>query len=439
MLYLRLFGILCFFSIPWLSLALLGFGSKANENGGSESDDFNGTGASPALTSCPAPQLSGVEWILHIRQPDYGWKENTHRAIIALVVSNWENFVSTSERLLMEHQLEVEISRSLLRNSSFPVYPNNLALFIHALIATNRNPRNFHNIDLVARLIDLVRGYEQTTHPFILLALCNAKSFEPRNTHVLEYYLRHNQNSRKSMEYKALALQAYECAGSQNIKINDSVVFENRRFLISQQYPDGSFGNVYTTALIVQALASAPHLSWNKKGALDYLRKQSLTEVNMVSTYLIQLALNAERIKFIKDIHPELIMERAETKKAEKFFIQYSLRVGRYPNVHHTITINVPPNSNFFEVMKLSSANDPKYNFSYYMDKNKEPSIYAISDVPNDAEENLYWRLCVQTDINHDRHTSTVKTFQRSPIHLLPKEKDHVVYWYMDIDCEETV
>ncbi|GFT02774.1 uncharacterized protein NPIL_330011, partial [Nephila pilipes] len=59
----------------------------------------------------------------------------------------------------------------------------------------------------------------------------------------------------------------------------------------------------------LKALSGAPDsLDWNKRKALDYLRSQSTADVNMISTYLIQLALNADRVRFIKDLDPDLTL-----------------------------------------------------------------------------------------------------------------------------------
>ncbi|GBM33519.1 hypothetical protein AVEN_273014-1 [Araneus ventricosus] len=76
--------------------------------------------------------------------------------------------------------------------------------------------------------------------------------------------------------------------------------------------------------------------------------------------------------------------------------------------------------------------------FSSYADQDGKPVVYSIAGVPNDAEENLYWRLCLQTDVNHDRHDAVLKTIHDSPISFIPKGYDHIIYWYKNKECEET-
>ncbi|KAF8776888.1 uncharacterized protein CG3556-like [Argiope bruennichi] len=388
---------------------------------------------------CVSQPLGGIDWILSVRQPDYGWREETHRAVIVLAVNNWKH-LTPQEIQQMELQLEVELTKALLRNHTFELHPNDLALYIHALIATKRNPRNFYGIDLVSRLSHLVSGSYYQVHPFLLLALCNANE-KPKHTLSFAQWMQQNRHFGKdNLEYMALALNAFECLKTLNYPVDERFMNDVRHSIAAHQLQDGSFGNVYTTALVVQALASSPNsLDWNKQRALVYLRSQSTVDLNMISTYLIELALNSDRIKFIKDLHRNLDMGPApERRDRDHYFVQYTVRVEENPDVYFTISIKVPPASNFYYIMNESAKHDAKFNFSSYADKNGNPVIYSIAGVPNDAEENLYWRLCLQTDVNHNRHDAVLKTIYDSPISFVPKGYDHIIYWYKNRECEET-
>ncbi|CAL1299617.1 unnamed protein product [Larinioides sclopetarius] len=395
----------------------------------------------PATKSdvCVPQPLGGLDWIISVRQPDYGWREETHRAVIALAVNDWQN-LAPQEIRQMELQLEVELTKALLRNHTSELHPNDLALYIHALIATRRNPRNFYGIDLVSRLSRQVRAAHYQVHPFLLLALCNAHE-TPNPALSFPHWMQQNRHFGKdSLEYMSLALNAFECLKSLDHPVDERRLHEVRHGLAVHQLHDGSFGNVYTTALVVQALASAPSsLDWDKRKALAYLRSQSTVDVNMVSTYLIQLALNADRVKFIKDLYPNINLGPAsDSGEQGHYFVQYTVRVDEYPDVYFTISIKVPPQSDFYYIMNESAKHDAKFNFSSYADQEGKPVIYSISGVPNDAEENLYWRLCLQTEVNHNRHDAVLRTVYDSPISFKPKAYDHIIYWYKNKECEET-
>ncbi|GFS81217.1 uncharacterized protein NPIL_159291 [Nephila pilipes] len=257
---------------------------------------------------CVPRPLGGIDWILSVRQPDHGWREETHRAVIALAINNWEHLTPREVRQI-ELQLEVELTKALLRNHTSVLHPNDLALYIHALIATKRNPRNFYGIDLVDRLADISsRAYYQV-HPFLLLALCNANALPKHHMTFTQWIQQNRRTGKENLEYNALALNAFECMKTLDLKVDDGFINDVQKNLAAHQKMDGSFGNVYATALVVQALSGAPDsLDWNKRKALDYLRSQSTADVNMISTYLIQLALNADRVRFIKDLDPDLTL-----------------------------------------------------------------------------------------------------------------------------------
>ena len=56
-----------------------------------------------------------------------------------------------------------------------------MALYIHALLATNKNPRNFHGNDLVNDLLYRVERTVGQVNPFLVLALCNAHAVDYRH------------------------------------------------------------------------------------------------------------------------------------------------------------------------------------------------------------------------------------------------------------------
>ncbi|GBO21891.1 hypothetical protein AVEN_78059-1 [Araneus ventricosus] len=249
-------------------------------------------------------------------------------------------------------------------NHTSELHPNDLALYIHALIATRRNPRDFYGIDLVSRLSHLVSGSYYQAHPFLLLALCNANE-KPDPALSFPHWMQQNRHFGKdSLDYRALALNAFQCLKTLKYSVDERYASEVGHGLAALQLPDGSFGNVYTTALVVQALASAPNsLDWDRQKALVYLRSQSTVDVNMVSTYLIQLALNADRVKFIKDLYPNLIFgPPSEGREESRYFVQYTVRAEENPDVYFTISMKVPPRSNFYHIMSESARRDAKFN-----------------------------------------------------------------------------
>ncbi|GBO43130.1 hypothetical protein AVEN_210674-1 [Araneus ventricosus] len=52
-------------------------------------------------------------------------------------------------------------------------------MFIHALLATCHDPRDFYGNDLVKRLKEQVENSQNVSHPISYLALCNAHESWP--------------------------------------------------------------------------------------------------------------------------------------------------------------------------------------------------------------------------------------------------------------------
>lgn len=54
--------------------------------------------------------------------------------------------------------------------------------------------------------------------------------------------------------------------------------------------------------------------------------------------------------------------------------------------------------------------------------------IYSVSGIPNDIEENMFWKLCRQTDIVHgrnssDRHSSKIESYDAGKFNLFTLRK----------------
>ncbi|XP_054711880.1 uncharacterized protein LOC129221417 [Uloborus diversus] len=209
--------------------------------------------------------------------------------------------------------------------------------------------------------------------------------------------------------------------------------------LIHKQREDKSFGNLYSTALIVQALiASNFTYNWDLDGALEYIYSRSLSEQSVMGVYYCELALEAFKYPFVKDIYPGRSKEYTAQPKFEYGSrLHYTVRNNLHPHVHFTIAIHVPKDSDFFNVMKLSAIEDSNFMFSHYLDSNGHPVIYAVNGVPNNAEENYYWRLCLQQRVHEEPGGYIMHTVHHSPILESANESHHFIMWYRDTICEK--
>lgn len=392
----------------------------------------------------PAPK-GRVPWILHVRDADYGWKEHTHRANIAVAVNRLDNFTD-DELGKMALQLEVEITRALFRNKTSRIHDSELALFIHALLATNRNPRNFHGTNLVADLLYRAKiSKNGGVYPFVVLALCNAKAVKFEHLQKLSQIVpstHHGYNhpedvDSREAQMKAIALKAFACAS--DLSPADFSKFkpemERAENCLHKKYDDedGTFGNVFTTALAVQALTATGKRYdwWNKQKTLAYLLEEAYKDVNMVKAYYIEMALNAQEVRFIRDLYNGPDGAGPEPQEPT-YYVKYTVKNGPRPEKYFTISMLVPERTNFYEVMKLASAESSRFEFSAYLNKDGRPMVYALGGTPNDAEENLFWRLCRHYYANgQSKHGQ----FDESPENLIPKPDENLTFWYRNTDC----
>ncbi|XP_054717482.1 uncharacterized protein CG3556-like [Uloborus diversus] len=395
-----------------------------NEVFGSQSND-----------SCPQIPAGGMEWLLHVWNPDLGWKSETPRAIIAMAVNGWLDKDDVTIKQ-MELQLDLEITKFLLRSGNFALEPTRLAMYIQALVALNRNPRNFHGFDLVERLLSNVKG-SRLLHPFVVLALCNVQAVDYEHLKAITRYTQHiNIEDKNNTEFKSIALKALSCANSLGKHFDFSGFIKTAYdCLMNQQKPDGTFGNIYTTALAIQALiACKTDKPWKKEDALNRLREMSLKEQSVYGVYSAELALKADIYPFVKDIHQQPPFSPPQALHGNR--IHYTLRNDRRSEVELTISINVPDGSTLFDLMSSSANADANFKFSFYLDSDERPHIFEVNGVPNDAEENFYWRLCRQKRMPGKSNGSMLQTVLNAPTVEKVDPEHHIVLWYRNANCE---
>ncbi|GIY94168.1 uncharacterized protein CG3556 [Caerostris extrusa] len=270
---------------------------------------------------------------------------------------------------LMVKQLEIQTLASLLRNDTSPLTVNQLSMFVNALTVSCRDPRNLHGFDLVKILKQKTEVSSLTNHPTSYLALCNAGESLPIN------------------------------ATSELIKILNS----------NSEYPflldDGSFGNIYTSAIVTQALLSAEQESskdWNLNTAVSHLMNHlNSSNVDFLATYLTLPILKGKALSDIRNTNCSddfklndegISVEGVKNKLGPKIRVQYSLYVGDEKDIIHTIWLRVPENITVYEVMQLAQLADNKYKFQW-KEMGEKLYIYDIDNITNDFENGQFWLL----------------------------------------------
>ncbi|KAF8763469.1 hypothetical protein HNY73_021653 [Argiope bruennichi] len=335
-------------------------------------------------------RFNGKRWLLEKWSPSAGWRENTHRGIIAwhLATKGITTGIN-SDKNLMVKQLEVLTLASLLRTETDPLTANQLSMYINAMIVTCKNPRNFYGFDLLKLLEEEIETSSITTHPVAYLALCNAgETLEIKKISDLCIVL-NDDWSYPFFLVQAAAVMALSCirTSQQDVYAHCTDYDPTIKKFKQLQLEDGSFGNIYTTAIVTQALLSAGEGN-NKDWKLNAAVKKSLSDVRNINCS-IDL-----RHKSKGDSAPDV-----RNKLVSQMRVRYTVYIGDKKDRASSITLRTPENITVFQIMQLAEKADSKYKFQWKK-MGEKLYIYDIAGIINDFENGLFWLLYVGKDAN---------------------------------------
>ncbi|XP_035232065.1 cobalamin binding intrinsic factor-like [Stegodyphus dumicola] len=281
----------------------------------------------------------------------------------------------------MAKQVELKTSVAILRNGTDPVSPNQLSMFVNSLLTVCLNPRKFYGFDLVELLKNQLNN--PSIIPVVYLALCNANETMPDDTtSKLRKVLSTHSDYPFLIDFQAMASMALSCMKNRKMGLDSEgnfSIMHNYHSTLKQfksmQHQDGSFGNVYQTALVTQALLSGGQENskdWNLNATIRYLMAQlNSSSVDFLTTYLTLPILNGKTLVDIAKIncsgnprkHREDQVADIENKLGPKMRVQYSLYVGDEKDIIYTLSLRIPANITVYEIMEIAEAADDKYNF----------------------------------------------------------------------------
>ncbi|GIX67074.1 uncharacterized protein CG3556 [Caerostris darwini] len=327
---------------------------------------------------------NAISWLKKQRSASWGWNDYTSRAVVALYLASDANFNGKIfEEELMAKQTELKTAVALLKSS---ITNNDLSMFINGLLVTCHNPRKFY-------------------------ALCNAhESWPHKAISDVNYVLNISSDYLFVEDLQAMAVMAVSCSlnNSESVgKLNSSTTLTLYHHTIDRfkkLIQNGHFGNVYTTALLTQALLSSGQehsKDWNLNATINYLMNSlNSPSIDFLSTYLILPILNGKSLIDVSKVNcsanprkhgDDPVLEISE-HLGSKMRVQYSLYIGDEKDVIHTIFLRVPENYTAAEVMERAEVEDPKYKFKWKTISDKM-YVYDIANVINDPEVGKFWLL----------------------------------------------
>ncbi|KAF8782054.1 hypothetical protein HNY73_012387 [Argiope bruennichi] len=378
-------------------------------------------------------------WLISQRKGDFGWGDETPRAVTALYLSNVQQATSRNETdLLMVKQLEVQLSLDIARNGTKVMKLTNLALYINALMASCKDAKNFYGENLVQTLRNGVNAAHRSAefiNPSVYLTLCinNATTYD--DTRKLHDIFTSRNATMGRIDIQALAMLTATCI-HRNTNFLAASMYDGFRKQFIQRMNTGSLpGNVYEAALLAQALQE---MKITQKGLVEFILKQQQEDGSfggILATYLVLPVLAGRSFlqmndhcgqRYSTDLAP---LEVLKNSKRRKIYVQYALNYGNPPEISQMIQIQVAEGINFLDVMRLAQEVNPKYRF--LLDGHRDnPVVYSIGGIPNDAEKGMFWTLHLASNSNRAKvDAERLTPYSGNIKELIPHAGDKFVFW----------
>ncbi|GIX92066.1 uncharacterized protein CG3556 [Caerostris darwini] len=370
-------------------------------------------------------------WLLSQRQSDFGWGEETSRALTALYLADERPLQRRDESdQLMIKQLEVQLALDMARNGSKPMKLTDLALYINALTASCKDPKNFHGNNLVLTLRNMADSglyASKFVGPLVYMTLCMNNATTYNDSEKIEEIFTSRNVALSRIDIQSLAMLSSACMHKKKSFETDSMYENFKQQFLGRMDTNSLPGNVYEAALMKQALNE---MDLERTELTSFLLKQQQKDGSfgsILATYLVMPVLAGKTMLRLQEhCNPKLAtdfepIEVLKNKKRRRIQLQYSLNYGLPVEVTQSIQMQVAEGTNFLDVMRLAQEMNPK--FSFKLNKNhSDPVVYSIGGVPNDAEKGLFWTL-------HVASTAGLLPYNGSIKQLIAHAADEMVFW----------
>ncbi|XP_023029412.1 uncharacterized protein CG3556 [Leptinotarsa decemlineata] len=396
-----------------------------------------------------------LSWLVTQRESNWGWRNDTPKVLTALQLAPHEEIgrlmPDPYEIQLSFKQMEVEVVVLLWRHHEVPITPPKLSQYCLALNALCHDPRQFHGHDLIGTL-----QHHEPVHDiefaYASLASCSARA------HVRKKQIRRlldiaNTAKDHNIDTVAMTILALRCIVKDHRHRN--LQHSLRRPSISlarQQQPDGGFGNLYNTALTLQALQDLNEINnhWNRTSAKAYIEARqdpdgAFTDPNLTAEVVLALSerglgyiRNLDCGKYDSDLDNQVeidgltksLSSHGNDSEIRNITVTYTLWVGSNITENSTISITAPRNTSFYNIMQMAMDMDPHFSF----EASEWPNGHYVHTLAGYKEEPMgyhYWLLYRLPEVP-DPLTPPANQLV-APVgvdDLLIEEGDHYLFWY---------
>ncbi|CAL1278005.1 unnamed protein product [Larinioides sclopetarius] len=375
-------------------------------------------------------------WLLQKRKTSIctdKWGHEIHRIAVALHLADDSTFDS---RNITGDEIRYEITIKLLNRhtNDKKMSSQELALYIHAMIVSCMDPKDFYGDNLVLELRRRVEAAGNYTNPFQILALCNAGDTMTAKDVERVTIAYDSQHRPFWTDLQALASMALACISSRSKGIVDEQILKDMlQDLKRHQFRNGTLDDFRTTAIATQALLI--HDSYKKEFDLNAAIQVLIEGLNenhsLLDVYYALPVFNAKSLLNVtsdhckKDPDTEEALQKVLDIKGETTAVQYSVWMGDKINWARTWRLRLRANSTIYTAIENVSKLDNRQKVKYSVVDGK-PYVKAVSGIEDDPEMGTYWFIYLRSS-NSDEQPKIV---EESPVDLKLLPNQEIILWY---------
>ncbi|GBN06674.1 hypothetical protein AVEN_56725-1, partial [Araneus ventricosus] len=365
------------------------------------------------ITGVAAAKIKLKTWFLQKRKASIctdKWGPQIHRIAVALQLADESTFDPGNNT---GDEIRYELTIQLLHRhaNDKKMSSQELALYIHAMLVTCMDPKDFYGDNLVLELRRRVEAAGNYTNPYQILALCNAgDTMTARDVERVTAAF-DSQHRPFWIDLQALASMALACISSRTEGIVDERVLDRMlQELKRHQFRNGTVDNFRTTALATQALFV--HDSYKKEFDLNTAIQVLIDGLNenysLLDAYYTLPVLHSKSLLNITSDHcKEEALQKALDVDGETMAVQYSVWMGDKINLARTWRLRVRTNSTIYAAIEAVAKIDNRQKVKYSIVDGK-PYVNAVNGMEDDPEMGIYWFIYLRSS-NSDEQPKIVE------------------------------
>ncbi|GFY72798.1 low-density lipoprotein receptor-related protein 2 [Trichonephila inaurata madagascariensis] len=378
-----------------------------------------------------------MSWFLQRSKSDViinKWGTQLHRIAVGLFLAN-DSIFSPGNRIGQEIRYELSIQLLSLLSKDKKISSQELALYIHALLATCMDPNDFYGENLVQILRRKMEENTNYTNPFQILVLCNAG--DTMTTRDMDRVVAAFDSQHRPFwtDTQALSSLALACLSSRpNLVTDEKILKDMLQVLKRRQFRNGTVDNARTTSLVLQALLIHDSFmeDFDLTSALKTVIDNVKDNVSLLNAYYALpvlsnknlLNISAIRCKKAQETEAEAL-QKALSVHGRAISVQYSIWIGDRKELGKIWKLKMSQNHTIYDVLETVARIDNRQRVKYNIVEGK-PYVASLGEIEDDPETGTFWFIYLRALNSDDKP----KLMEQSPVDLKIRPNQEIILWY---------